>query len=77
MPGGRGSITDVAIALNVEDSKVDEVVEMLRMWIGGGYRITSSVTDLGVAAEVCSNPKALAAVWCYAVEQDAVDVRSY
>ena len=75
MPGGRGTILDIASALNSKKSSA--IAEGIKVWINTGYRVDASVSILGAAFDKCDHEKVLLDVWCHASNQGAVDSVEY
>ncbi len=76
MPGGRGTILDIAGALN--DDEHSEIASAVKMAIDTGYRIQgTSVPLIGAAYAKCEHITDLAEIWCYASEKGAVDWVDY
>ena len=76
MPGGRGTIVDIAASLDCEEHK--EVKHDLKMAIDSGYRVqVSGVNAIRAAHQVCSHSNSLSDVWCHAVNKGAVDWGDY
>lgn len=74
MPGGRGTLLDIAASLNDSDS-VDETVTAIKSAIDhGDYRISNtSAVIIAASFSACSLPVKLHEVWCYALDKRAVD----
>ncbi len=76
MPGGRGSLLDVALALNNDNPS--EIAKGIRMAIDGGYRITNvSTTVIGASFALCDHTEDLQSVWCHALDKSMVDWLEY
>ena len=76
MPGGRGTLLDIASALN--EPKHSEIATAIKHWINDGYRITGVTTiEIGASYAKCDNTESLTDVWCHALERAAVDQAEY
>ncbi len=72
MPGGRGTILDIAGALNRPKHK--KIAKAIKMAINqGDYDVQASVSLIGAAYDHCDHTKELTDVWCEAVERGRVD----
>lgn len=76
MPGGRGTILDIAYSLN--DSKHAKIAKAVKTAIDKGYRISNtSVTMVGAAYSKCKHPADLTDIWSHASSKGAVDWLDY
>ncbi len=76
MPGGRGTLLDIAAALN--EPKRKKIAKAIKMAINNGYRIQGvSVAVISASYAKCDNPEYLTDVWCHALERQAVDYGEY
>ena len=67
MPGGRGTIEDIAEALNGD--KHETTADALIMAITeDGYEVQLSASSIGRAIDLCDNLKSLVKVLCAAYE---------
>ena len=71
MPGGgRGTIVDIAIALNEDDSS--ENVNSIKCWIEGGYEVVASTNLIAAAYSICNHDKKLQEIWMYALKHNRI-----
>ena len=76
MPGGRGTILDVANALN--GANADQVAEAVKAAVNTGYRLSqTSVPLVGAAFALSNQPDKLMDVWCHANDQGSIDWVDY
>lgn len=77
MPGGgRGTLTNIAVALNSE--KHSEIADAIKMALGKAeYTISTSVLDIGAAFTNCEHTEDLADIWCFASEHNKIDWQEY
>ncbi len=76
MAGGRGTLLDIASALN--EPKHKKIAKAIKMAINDGYRVSGvSVQIISASYAKCKNPKELTSVWCHALERQAVDYAEY
>lgn len=73
MPGGRGTLIDVAVSLNGDDTK--KAQEAIKMAIDRDeYMITgASLNSLRAAIDISDDVDAFIEIWCYALEKRKVD----
>ena len=76
MPGGRGTILDIANSLN--NTRHTEIADAVKTAIDSGYRVANtSIPLLGAAFSTCDQPASLSDIWCYANDKGAVDWGEY
>lgn len=73
MPGGRGTLLDIAASLN-NDKPVEVKAAIMTAIDSGDYVIVNtSVAIIGAAYDKCDNPKELLEIWMCALDKHAVD----
>ncbi len=80
MPGGRGTIVDLATTLNIEDdAQADKACDLIKLTLDNdGYRFEgATLVSLAAAAQICTRPEKLAEIWCRALRTGRVDPAEY
>lgn len=79
MPGGRGTILDIAVTLNSDDSA--EAVESLKSWISANgqnrYIVEASPSLLFAAMNVATDKEWFHDFWCYILANGTIEKSGY